>query len=261
MLGSCVRPSTTGAYAAAAGWRRTIAGSTSTSATSETVVPLGSLRYPPPHSEEAVTGAGPTGYKPPLGNTDALPFRVLRTKSGRLPIYTDYKNGRTKKITILRKFSGDRKVNSAPFSAHTPAHVVKHCQSQSPPARGRSVCAAAGELLLLLLVVVLLVLTGGGWCGGRARWCRWRLRRSCARRCGECWVGRRTPAWRSWSGRVRSRSRATTRGSSRCGSSDWASENRPPSNTHSPSSVATGVRTPEAEGEEKKRWPPIYTAL
>lgn len=109
MLGSCVRPSTTGAYAAAAGWRRTIAGFTSTSATSETVVPLGSLRYPPPHSEEAVTGAGPTGYKPPLGNTDALPFRVLRTKSGRLPIYTDYKNGRTKKITILRKFSGDRK--------------------------------------------------------------------------------------------------------------------------------------------------------
>lgn len=72
-------------------------------------MPLGSLRYPPPHSEEAVTGAGPTGYKPPLGNTDALPFRVLRTKSGRLPIYTDYKNGRTKKITILRKFSGDRK--------------------------------------------------------------------------------------------------------------------------------------------------------
>jgi hypothetical protein len=174
VLGSCVRPSTTGAYAAAAaGWRRTMA--TATSATSEeTVVPLGSLRYPPPHSEEAVTGAGPTGYKPPLGNTDALPFRVLRTKSGRLPIYTDYKNGRTKKITILRKFSGDRKVKHPPPSAHTAAHAwcspVRACPLPWGGGKGPFCCVAAGELLLLLLVVVLLVLTGawcgGGWCGG-----------------------------------------------------------------------------------------------
>lgn len=158
VLGSCVRPSTTGAYAAA-GWRRTMATATS-AASEETVVPLGSLRYPPPHSEEAVTGAGPTGYKPPLGNTDALPFRVLRTKSGRLPIYTDYKNGRTKKITILRKFSGDRKVQPPPPSAHTAAHVVLPCQSL-PSSLGPQQEA------------VLLVRQQGSCCVYRSWWCCW----------------------------------------------------------------------------------------
>jgi hypothetical protein len=96
-------------------------------------VDINSLRYPPPHSAEAVTGPGPTGYQAPLGNTDSLPFRVLRTKSGRLPIYSDYKNGRTKKITILRKFSGDRKVRAPPPHLHSPQPTAGPSQSASPP--------------------------------------------------------------------------------------------------------------------------------
>lgn len=36
-----------------------------------------------------------------------LPFRVHRSRMGNLPIYTDYRNGRTRKVTILRKFAGD----------------------------------------------------------------------------------------------------------------------------------------------------------
>lgn len=45
-------------------------------------------------SEAAVTGA-------------ALPFRVLRSSRGNLPIYTDIRNGGTRIVTILRKYTGD----------------------------------------------------------------------------------------------------------------------------------------------------------
>jgi large subunit ribosomal protein L49 len=39
---------------------------------------------------------------------DDLPFAVHRTELGRnLPVYLDYKNGRTKVVTILRKCEGD----------------------------------------------------------------------------------------------------------------------------------------------------------
>ena len=37
----------------------------------------------------------------------SLPFHVERSRHGALPVYTDIKAGGTKKITILRKCSGD----------------------------------------------------------------------------------------------------------------------------------------------------------
>lgn len=36
-----------------------------------------------------------------------LTFSVTRTKSRQLPVYSDFKNGRTKQVTILRKIRGD----------------------------------------------------------------------------------------------------------------------------------------------------------
>lgn len=51
----------------------------------------------------------PTGYLPPLGNTDHLPFRVVRTGTGNLPVYSDIKNGGTRKLTVIRKILGDEK--------------------------------------------------------------------------------------------------------------------------------------------------------
>lgn len=43
-----------------------------------------------------------------LGTTQELPFAVDRTLYGKqLPVYTDFKAGRTKVITILRKVRGD----------------------------------------------------------------------------------------------------------------------------------------------------------
>ena len=45
--------------------------------------------------------------KPPI-ELPNLPFVVERTKAGsELPVYTDYKAGKTKVITILRKIKGD----------------------------------------------------------------------------------------------------------------------------------------------------------
>ena len=42
---------------------------------------------------------------------EELPFSVTRTPVGKqLPVYTDYKNGRTRVVTLLRKYEGDETV-------------------------------------------------------------------------------------------------------------------------------------------------------
>lgn len=35
--------------------------------------------------------SNPSGYEPPIGGTEHLPFHVSRTNSGSLPVYTDYR--------------------------------------------------------------------------------------------------------------------------------------------------------------------------
>ena len=37
----------------------------------------------------------------------SLPFRVLRSAHGNLPVYSEIRNGGTRKVTIVRKYSGD----------------------------------------------------------------------------------------------------------------------------------------------------------
>ncbi len=69
------------------------------------------LKYP---LKEVPTSPFPSGFTPPVGGTDNLPFRVIRTKNGSLPVYSDFKNGRTKRVTILRKFTGDIQVIPPP---------------------------------------------------------------------------------------------------------------------------------------------------
>ena len=39
-----------------------------------------------------------------------LPFFIKRSKYNNLPVYTDYKNAGSRKITIIRKIKGDLKV-------------------------------------------------------------------------------------------------------------------------------------------------------
>jgi hypothetical protein len=36
-----------------------------------------------------------------------LGYWIGRTKTGNLPIYTDIRNGRTRKLTVVRKYEGD----------------------------------------------------------------------------------------------------------------------------------------------------------
>lgn len=43
-----------------------------------------------------------------MGGFESLPFRVFRTTRGKqLPVYTDYRNGRTRCLTIVRRMRGD----------------------------------------------------------------------------------------------------------------------------------------------------------
>lgn len=46
----------------------------------------------------------------PLGNTSHLPFQIVRSNNNNLPVYTDFKSNRQRKITIVRKIYGDIEV-------------------------------------------------------------------------------------------------------------------------------------------------------
>ncbi|CDW82189.1 ribosomal protein [Stylonychia lemnae] len=43
----------------------------------------------------------------PLGLSETLPFQVERTHSNNLPVYTDFRNGGMRKVTVVRKLFGD----------------------------------------------------------------------------------------------------------------------------------------------------------
>ena len=69
-------------------------------------VQIAPLKYEPTYVPEKVSF---NGWSPapeqPLAN---LPFHVKRTAVGlQLPVYRDYRNGRTRVLTILRRFKGD----------------------------------------------------------------------------------------------------------------------------------------------------------
>lgn len=64
------------------------------------------LRYALRELEES--GKSPSGWRAPLGGYETLPFRVFRTEKGKqIPVYTDYRNGRTRCMTMVRRFRGD----------------------------------------------------------------------------------------------------------------------------------------------------------
>ncbi|XP_020614284.1 uncharacterized protein LOC110052497, partial [Orbicella faveolata] len=52
----------------------------------------------------------PSGWVPSATEKPNLPFFIKRSKYNNLPVYTDYKNARSRKITIIRKIKGDLKV-------------------------------------------------------------------------------------------------------------------------------------------------------
>ena len=65
------------------------------------------LKYVPKHTPEVIVKKT-YWTKPPASLPTDLPFAVERTLVGSsLPVYTDYKGGGTKVITILRRCRGD----------------------------------------------------------------------------------------------------------------------------------------------------------
>ena len=64
------------------------------------------LKYEPTYVPETV---GFNGWSPaPESPLPDLPFHVKRTALGlQLPVYRDYRNGRTRVLTILRRYKGD----------------------------------------------------------------------------------------------------------------------------------------------------------
>jgi large subunit ribosomal protein L49 len=46
-------------------------------------------------------------WNQPLGLAAELPFTIERTHSNNLPVYTDLRNGGMRKLTVVRKISGD----------------------------------------------------------------------------------------------------------------------------------------------------------
>lgn len=48
-----------------------------------------------------------SGWLGPIGGTEKLPFQFTRTENQQLPVYSDIKNGHSRRVTVLRKYSGD----------------------------------------------------------------------------------------------------------------------------------------------------------
>ena len=48
------------------------------------------------------------------------PFQVMRSRMGNFPIYTDVRNGGSKVVTVLRKYTGDVDALKAELQASTP---------------------------------------------------------------------------------------------------------------------------------------------
>eukprot|EP00162_Nutomonas_longa_P022493 comp5629_c0_seq1/m.5091 comp5629_c0_seq1/g.5091 ORF comp5629_c0_seq1/g.5091 comp5629_c0_seq1/m.5091 type:complete len:110 (-) comp5629_c0_seq1:10-339(-) len=74
----------------------------------------------------------------------ASSYAILRSKSNNLPVYLDYKNGRTRIVTIIRNISGDSKSLWVDFSQKYPelrhmaiaikpnaVHVKGDCRNQA----------------------------------------------------------------------------------------------------------------------------------
>jgi hypothetical protein len=52
----------------------------------------------------------PSGWRPPAQLTKDIDFFVFRSKTNNLPVYTEFRCGRQRKFTIIRKVEGDLQV-------------------------------------------------------------------------------------------------------------------------------------------------------
>ena len=67
------------------------------------------------------------GSPAPPGVEPSIPFRVVRSRFGNLPVYLDYKSGGSRVLTIVRKVEGDAVVSGVcglPYDC-VPQHSLK----------------------------------------------------------------------------------------------------------------------------------------
>jgi large subunit ribosomal protein L49 len=75
------------------------------------------VRFQPP-----AEGESPPPVLPP---DEPLPFRVHRSRNGNLPVYSDFRIGGSKVVTILRKYQGDVDALSTAVSRLCESDVYK----------------------------------------------------------------------------------------------------------------------------------------
>ena len=66
------------------------------------------IELPSPSIPTKPVAVLPSGWASPRGAEKSIPFTVTRTTIGQqVPVYTDYKNGRSRKLTVIRHVSGN----------------------------------------------------------------------------------------------------------------------------------------------------------
>ena len=65
------------------------------------------VNYARSFSSTAAAPAATAAPVAPVASRGELPFMIFRTKSNQLPVYSDIRNGKTRQLTIVRKFKGD----------------------------------------------------------------------------------------------------------------------------------------------------------
>lgn len=61
----------------------------------------------PVQKERTARASHPPSWVPPDPDRPDLGYMVKRSAFGNMPVYTDYRNGGTKKLTIIRRINGD----------------------------------------------------------------------------------------------------------------------------------------------------------
>ncbi|RMX52395.1 large ribosomal subunit protein mL49-like [Pocillopora verrucosa] len=68
--------------------------------------------------------ASPSGWVPPATEKPNLPFFIKRSKYNNIPVYTDYRSGRTRKLTIIRRVKGDLKALEECLKSHLGNDII-----------------------------------------------------------------------------------------------------------------------------------------
>lgn len=78
------------------------------------------------------------GRPAPPGVEPSIPFRVVRSRFGNLPVYLDYKSGGSRVLTIVRKVEGDAVVSGVCGLLYdrVPQHSLKGIGEDAPGTPG-----------------------------------------------------------------------------------------------------------------------------